>query len=129
MFHNRINGYIEILDTTISRIRTAVYDVDITPDRPPSLQDRILADDVVAAVREALTTVAGHAGTTRAELRVDIAGDVITIENIDDGTSRVPPARAGATTESRRHTSSLKQATATDGDTHLTWTARIPADH
>jgi GAF domain-containing protein len=156
VFHNRINGYIEILDTTISRIRTAVYDIDITPDRPPSLQDRILAavddhtpalgfpvtttfhgqlgrvmpsalaDDVVAAVREALTTVAGHAGTTRAELRVDIDGDLITMENIDNGTGRAPPARAGATTESRRNAGNLKQTTTPDGDTHLTWTARIP---
>jgi len=155
-FRNRINGYIAILDTTISRIRTAVYDVDITPDRPSSLQDRILAavdehtpalgfpvtttfhgqlgravpsalaDDVVAAVREVLATVAGHAGTTRAELRVDIDGDLVTVENIDNGTGCAPPARAEAPTASRRHAGNLKHVTTPDGDTHLTWTARIP---
>jgi GAF domain-containing protein len=156
VFRDRINGYIEILDTTISRIRTAVYDIDIGSERTPGLQDRILAavddhtpalgfpvtttfhgqlgrvmpgalaDDVVTAVHEALTTVASHANTTRAELRVDIDGDLITIENIHNGTGCAPPTCAEAPTTSRRQAGNLKHATTSDGDIHLTWTARIP---
>lgn len=116
-FQSRINGYIDILDTTISHIRAAVYNVDVTPGHHTrSLQNQVLtavddhtttagfpatvtfkgqlgraipsalADDVVAAVRNALTTIAGHADTTRAELRVDIAGDLIAVECIDGDT-------------------------------------------
>ena len=165
-FRNRVNGYIDILDTTINRIRTAVYDVDIVPGhRTPSLQNRILAavddhapalgfplttnfhgklghvmpstlaDDVVAAVREALTTVAGHTNTTRAELRVDIDGDIdgglITIESIDNGTGCGPPptgADAPSTShpDTERRTGNVKHTTTSNGDTRLTWTARIP---
>ncbi|SFQ95993.1 GAF domain-containing protein [Lentzea waywayandensis] len=128
-FQSRVNGYIDVLDTTISHIRTDVYDVDVTPGHHTrSLQNQVLtavddhttsagfpatvtfkgqlgraipgtlADDVVAAVRDALTTIAGHTDTTRAELRVDIAGDLITVECVDG------------------HTQSS------------TWSARIPSD-
>ncbi|MEU3648093.1 GAF domain-containing protein [Lentzea sp. NPDC034063] len=157
LFQSRVNGYIGILDHTISRIRAAVYDVDSTPGHVPTLQDRILtavddhtpalgipvtttfhgqlgrhlpstlADDMVAAVREALTTASGHAGTTRAELRVGIVGDLITVENIDNGRGcGPPPTGANALTAPRRNTGNLRHTTTSDGDTHLTWTARIP---
>jgi GAF domain-containing protein len=155
-FRKRINGYIETLDTTISRIRTAVYDIDIASERTPSLQDRILAavddhtpalrfpvtttfhgqlgrampstlaDDVVAAVRETLTTIAGHSGTTRAELRVGIDGDLITIENIDNGRGCAPPTPVEIQTAPRRHAGNLVHTTTPDGDTHLAWSACIP---
>jgi GAF domain-containing protein len=127
-FQSRINGYIDILDTTIRHIRADVYNVDVTPrQHTRSLQNQVLtavddhttvvgfpvtvtfkgqlgraipnalADDVVAAVRNALTTAGGHTNTACAELRVDIDGDLITVERID-------------------------------GDTPSTWTARIPSD-
>ena len=128
-FQSRVNGYVDVLDTTISHIRADVYDVDVTPGRHVlSLQNQVLtavddhttsagfpatvtfkgqlgraipstlADDVVAAVRDALTTIAGHTDATRAELRVDIAGDLIAVDCVD-------------------------------GHTHSnTWTARIPSD-
>ncbi|MFJ8962702.1 GAF domain-containing protein [Lentzea sp. NPDC102401] len=160
VFRNRVNSYIGVLDTTISSIRTAVYGVDISPHLTPSLQDRILAaiddhtpalgfpvtttfhgqlrrpmpgtlaDDMVAVVREALTTVAGHTNTTRAELRVDIDGDLITIENIDNGTNAGPPTHADSPTTPGSHiehrSNNLKHTTTSDGDTRLTWTAVIP---
>ncbi|MDX8050556.1 GAF domain-containing protein [Lentzea sp. BCCO 10_0798] len=128
-FRHRVNGYIDILDTTISHIRADVYNVDVTPgSHTRSLQNQVLtavddhttsagfpatvtfrgrfgraipsalADDVVDAVRDALTSIAGHTDTTRAELRVDIAGDLIAVACVD-----------GRTQSS-------------------TWTARIPSD-
>ncbi|MDX8141433.1 GAF domain-containing protein [Lentzea sp. NBC_00516] len=74
-------------------------------------------DEVVAAVRFALATVAGHADATRTELRVSINGDVITVENIDDGASPSTPDPTG----------NLKQSVTPDGDTCLTWTTHLPA--
>jgi GAF domain-containing protein len=128
-FQSRVNGYIDVLDTTISHIRADVYDVDVTPGHHTrSLQNQVLtavddhttsagfpatvtfkghlgraipstlADDVVAAVRDALTTTAGHTDATRAELRVEMAGDLIAVDCVDG------------------HTRSS------------TWTARIPSD-
>jgi GAF domain-containing protein len=128
-FQSRINGYIDILDTTISHIRADVYNVDVTPGHHTrSLQNQVLtavddhttsagfpatvtfkgqlgraipralADDVVAAVCNALTTIAGNTDATSAELRVAIAGDLIAVD-------------------------------CSDGDTHSsTWTATIPCD-
>lgn len=157
VFRARVNGYIAILDATISHIPTAVYDIDTTPGQhTPSLRHRILAaiedhmpalgfpvtttfqgqlgrampsalaDDVVAAVQEALTTIAGHANTTRAELRVSIDRDSITVENTDNGTSAQPPAPADRPTASgphtHRRTGNLTTTTTSNGDTRLTWT-------
>jgi len=113
-FQRRIKGYIDILDTTIRRIRADVYDVEATPGHHTrSLQNQVLttvddhptplgfpttvtfkgqlgraisdtlADDVAAAVQNALAVVAGNAGEGSAELRVDVDGDLITVECLD----------------------------------------------
>ncbi|MET9634303.1 GAF domain-containing protein [Lentzea sp. NPDC006480] len=125
-FQSRVNGYIDILDNTISHIRDDVYNVDVTPGHHTrSLQNQVLtavddhttaagfpatvtfkgqlgravpsalADDVVVAVRNALTATASHTGATRAELRVDIDDDLIIVECTGGGTpsswtSRIP---------------------------------------
>lgn len=48
--------------------------------------DDDLADDVVAVVREALANVARHAQASRAEVRVEIGGDLLLVSVDDDGT-------------------------------------------
>ena len=162
VLRTRLNDYVDILDSAISRIRTAVYDADVVPGRrPPGLNQRILAavddhthalgfpvtttfhghfgrampsalaDTVVAVVCAALTAVAGHLNATRAELRVGVDDDLVTVENIDNGTySGLPTARAdapaGACCRSGHRAGELKHTTTSDGDTRLTWSTRIP---
>lgn len=154
----RIASYVGILDDTIDRIRTTVFDVnpkhvaeslrlqllDAIDEETATLDFSVLtsftgnlsgaispavADDAVMIIRGALSIVVRHASATRAEARVDVADDLITVEIIDNGAKPWAVGHYDAIIAFRHRatecTGTLTHSTSSDGDTHLTWKANI----
>ncbi|WNV84776.1 GAF domain-containing protein [Umezawaea sp. Da 62-37] len=83
--HKRITSYTGVLDDTINRIRTTIYDIDDTPDTEPKqhklndLQQRILtaADDHALILGfPVLTSFSGKFGRA---IPLTLADDIITV--------------------------------------------------
>ena len=91
-----------------------------------------LADDVRAVVREALSNVAKHARATAVTVRVDVADGVVTVSVDDDGVGidRATESAAGnglvnMATRAERAGGHFAVRRASDGGTHLRWSARL----
>jgi len=119
----RVNKAIDDLDTTITEIRTAIFELDsstrrglrhgvleLTAELSPLLGVRPdvtfvgpidagvpphVADHLLAVLREALTNAAKHAQATTVSVIVTVA-DEVTLEVIDDGTGTETPLAAGS---------------------------------
>ncbi|WP_308468550.1 sensor histidine kinase [Rathayibacter soli] len=112
---DRINGSIDTLDATITRIRTAIFALSRSRSDNPTVRHRIidlvndlagasalnpqleftgpvdlvitdaLAEDIVAVTREALTNVVKHASAANVSLHIAVADGRVTVDVIDDG--------------------------------------------
>ena len=89
----------------------------------------VLAEDVVAVVREALSNIARHAGASSAEVMVDLTDGVLTIEVTDDGVGIRNTGRSSGLANIRRraerHGGALELSVPSGGGTHLRWTAQV----
>jgi signal transduction histidine kinase len=157
----RLSSYVQLVDTTIRRIRGTVFELQPTLEAGASLQTRLLAvigdetdtldyptriqlsgsldvtiddplaEDLLAATREALANCARHANTTSIDVRVELTDGQITLQVIDNGHGISNPTHRGGLTTMRRraetHNGTLQLATPDGGGTHLIWTAKLPA--
>lgn len=87
--------------------------------------DAVLAEDLVAVLREALTNVARHARATSAEVEVALAGDRLEVQVRDDGVGPgTGSRRSGLATMRRRaqrHGGDLAIAAGEPSGTALEW--------
>jgi hypothetical protein len=87
-----------------------------------------LADDTVAAVREALSNVARHASASKADVRVTMVGTLLTVEVVDDGhgIAETTTRSSGLTNmrkRAERHTGTFELSSPDGGGAHVCWTA------
>jgi len=129
----RLSSYVQLVDTTIRRIRSTVFELQPTLEAGPSLQTRLLAvigeqtdtldyptriqlsgsldvtvneplaEDLLAVTREALANCARHANATSIDVRVDLTEGQITLQVIDNGHGISNPTHCGGLTTMRRH--------------------------
>ena len=154
-----MSGFVESLDATIRRIRTTIFQLEVSRPAPDDLQQRLLtvldeenaalgfeagiafagalglgvpialADDLVAVLREAVSNTARHANATSVEVRVSLAGAVVTLDITDNGRGVGTPARSSGLANLRRraeaHGGALLLAVPDGGGTHLRWTGQV----
>ncbi len=112
--HDRVERAVDDLDTTITEIRTAIFELSET-SLPGGLRDAVIhladeltptlgtrpevrfvgavdntvppqvADHILAVVREALTNAAKHAGASRCSVQISVDDDLVLVEIIDNG--------------------------------------------
>ncbi|MEV7098600.1 GAF domain-containing protein [Amycolatopsis sp. NPDC051045] len=134
---DRLESYIAVLDDTIERIQSTVYDLDPRPQATGNLRERLLtvldtaadafgfavrtsftgglapsvpadvADDAVAILENALSAISRQAGATTVEVRIAALSDLLTVEVIDNGAAMTSPGGEAAPAA------------------HLTWTASL----
>ncbi len=158
---DRVTGYVEALDDTIRRIRSTIFQLEQPAHAANSLKQRLLdvaeaerealgfaaqvdfsgaldvsvpgplTDDVVAVVREALSNVARHSRATHAWVLASVAGDLVSVDVVDDGVGIGKPGRSSGLTNMRRRAEryggSLDVSQPATGGTHLVWTANLAA--
>ena len=112
--HDRVDRAIEDLDSTITEIRTAIFElgetalpgglrhavVDLAEELTQTLGTRPevgfvgpvdnvvpphVADHILAVIRESLTNAAKHAGASRCSVEISVRDDVVLVEIIDNG--------------------------------------------
>jgi signal transduction histidine kinase len=159
---DRINARVDELDETINEIRTTIFglrqDMAISPGRLSSqltelvaeltevlgFEPRLelsepldvvpddIADDLIAATREAITNIAKHASASRAEVAVGVSESDVVLEVSDDGVGVGSPARRGGLINlgerARRHGGNFVVRSAPGRGTHLVWTASLVAE-
>jgi signal transduction histidine kinase len=151
-----IDAQVGELDDTITEIRSTIFGLRQDGTPPEGLPDRLLrltaeltavlgfapelrvdaplqgvpeelADDLVAAAREALTNVARHAHATRVQLAVTTLGSDVVLEVVDNGVGiGTAQRRSGLTNLCERacdHGGSCVIGPAAGGGTHIAWTA------
>jgi signal transduction histidine kinase len=88
-----------------------------------------VAEDLVAAAREALTNVAKHAGATRVALEVSFEDSDVVMEVSDDGVGFADPQRRSGlvnlSERALRHGGRCIVRRAPSGGTELIWTASL----
>jgi signal transduction histidine kinase len=88
-----------------------------------------VAEDLVAAAREALTNVARHARAEHVEMSVAVEDEDVVLEVIDDGVGIGTAARRSGLTNlcerAARHDGSCAIGTTAGGGTQLVWTVPI----
>ncbi len=122
----RVDQCVDELDRTVHDIRTTIFEIDADDEGPGGLAARVerlcdevrtrlgvevgltlapgldaavskrSADQVAMALREALSNVARHSQASRADVAVDVDGDLVTLTVRDDGVGlveRVGPGR------------------------------------
>ncbi len=129
----RLSSYVQLVDTTIRRIRSTVFELQPPLEAGASLQTRLLAvigeqtdtldyptriqlsgsldvtvneplaEDLLAVTREALANCARHANATSIDVRVDLTEGQITLQVIDNGHGISNPTHCGGPTNMRRH--------------------------
>lgn len=91
-----------------------------------------VAEDLVAAAREALTNVAKHAGATRVALDVSFTDTCVVLEVVDDGVGFTDPERRGGLANlgerASRHGGGCVVRRAPGGGTEVIWTASLFAE-
>ena len=91
-----------------------------------------LVDDATAVMREAVSNIARHAAATRVKVRVDLTGDLLTLEVTDHGVGLQSTDRSSGTGNMRRraeaHGGTLELSVPAGGGTHLGWTAKIDGE-
>jgi signal transduction histidine kinase len=153
----RLDEQVGDLDDTITQIRSTIFGLRqvSVPDRlsnrlrqlagelteilgfAPVLQmteplDAVpdeVADDLVAAAREAVSNIARHARARHAEVLVTLTGPDIVLEVRDDGIGIGDAARRSGLTNlcerARRHGGTCTVGPAVGGGTHVAWTAPV----
>jgi signal transduction histidine kinase len=153
----RLDEQVGDLDDTITQIRSTIFGLRqvAPPERlparlrqltselaevlgfPPRLQvdDQLdavpddIADDLVAAAREAVSNVARHAHATCAEVTVTLTGSDLMLEVQDNGVGIGDAARRSGLTNlcerARRHGGSCAIGPGADGGTHIVWSAPL----
>jgi signal transduction histidine kinase len=155
----RIDERVDELDETIEEIRSTIFGLrqelvaepgrlarelnDLVGDLtdvlgfPPrvSLAEPLdavpddVAEDLVAAAREALTNVAKHAGATRVELDVSFADSDVVLEVADNGVGFADPERRSGlvnlSERALRHGGRCSVRRVPNGGTELVWTASL----
>jgi signal transduction histidine kinase len=122
--HDRVEHAVDALDSTITEIRTAIFELGDT-SLPGGLRDAVVqladeltpmlgsrpevrfvgpldntvptrvADHILAVVREALTNAAKHAGASRCSVEISVDDDLVLVEIIDNGRGlEIDPAGA-----------------------------------
>ena len=111
----KLGEQVDAIDTAIAEIRTAVFTLTSRPHGTPAIRHQVLdvvsemsdsfesaprltfsgpvdllidgdlASDVIAVVREGLTNVARHAGSTQSSVDVSVAHDRVSVTIDDDG--------------------------------------------
>ena len=129
----RLSSYVQLVDTTIRRIRSTVFELQPTLEAGASLQTRLLAvigeqtdtldyptriqlsgsldvtvndalvEDLLAVTREALSNCARHANATSIDVSVELTEGQITLQVIDNGHGISNPTHRGGLTTMRRH--------------------------
>ena len=129
----RLSSYVQLVDTTIRRIRSTVFELQPPLEAGASLQTRLLAvigeetdtldyptriqlsgsldvtvddplvEDLLAVTREALANCARHANATSIDVRVDLTDGQITLQVIDNGHGISNPTHRGGLTNMRSH--------------------------
>ena len=129
---DRLQTLVDDMDTTISQIRTAIFQLQETPGKQPSgLRSRLLAvadeqtaalgfspsvrfwgvvdqvpeplaNDLVAVLREGLSNAARHARASRVEVEITISDEVLAIDVSDDGVGVPPEVRPSGLANLRR---------------------------
>ncbi len=122
--HGRVEHAVDELDSTITEIRTAIFElgdaslpgglrhavVELADELTPTLGTRPevrfvgpvdntvpprVADHILAVVREALTNAAKHAGASRCSVEISVDDDLVLVEIIDNGRGlEIDPAGA-----------------------------------
>jgi len=91
-----------------------------------------VADDLVAAAREAITNIARHADASTAEVLVAVTDTDVILEVLDNGVGiGVAERRSGLTNlceRARRHGGSCSVSNGPSGGTHVAWTAPLATD-
>ena len=153
----RIRTYIDAIDQVIIKIRNTIFQLYAREQRPGSLQaqlleilsehsqrvgaaasirfagpidtgvDSVLARDILAVTREALTSSARQAGT--AELSLSLADDLVTLAITAKGAGLTWPDETETLASLRlragHHGGSVAVSRPDSGGTRLTWTARL----
>ncbi|MDT4915843.1 MAG: hypothetical protein QOH89_543 [Pseudonocardiales bacterium] len=91
-----------------------------------------VAEDLVAAAREALTNVAKHAKAGRVSLTVSFSDNDVVLEVTDDGVGFTDPARRSGlvnlSERALRHDGRCEVRRAADGGTEVLWSASLFAE-
>jgi signal transduction histidine kinase len=119
-----------ILDVAVEQTRHLGYSPQIHFDGPLDLTVRDgLADDVLAATREALSNCARHAHARRVVVSVALTQRLITLTVADDGRGLCTSTRSSGLHNMRRraeqHGGTFSIVTPDSGGTLLTWTAKL----
>ena len=98
-------------------------------DEPLDTVPEDVADDLVAAAREAVSNVARHAHAQRAEVSVTLTGNDVRLEVRDDGIGIGDAVRRSGLTNlcerARRHGGTCTIGPAPGGGTHVSWSAPV----
>jgi signal transduction histidine kinase len=154
----QVNGYVDTLDKVISNIRTSIFGLrqsrqpstglqarvmELIEEHAPQLgftasvsftlpsgpdPDELLAHDILAVTREALSNCARHARATAVTIALALQDGLVTLDVTDNGRGLGTPSRSSGLASMRRRAENnggilLITAPATGG-TRLTWTAR-----
>ena len=153
----RVNGYADTLDEVIRNIRASIFGlrqfrqppaglqariIEVVEEHAPQLgftastsftgppgpePDEVLAHDILAVTREALSNCARHAHATAASVSLVRQDGLITLDITDNGRGLGAPARSSGLASMRRRAANnggTFQITApASGGTRLTWTA------
>jgi signal transduction histidine kinase len=155
---DRIERSIDTLDATIARIRTVIFALSGTHTDNPGVRHRIIdlldelaealprapqiefagpvdlvitgliADEIVAVAREALTNVAKHASARHVSVVISITESLINLEVVDDGVgARGVKRRSGLANLQER---ALRRGgefsfTSTNGHTRIRWSVPV----
>lgn len=159
---SRLDTYVDELDSTISEIRSTVFGLrqetvagparlsfalralvselgEVLGFEPSSYLEEPLdlvpddvADDLLAAAREAITNIARHAQARRAEVTVTMPGTEVVLEVIDDGVGIGNAVRRSGLTNlserAMRHGGSFVATPGPSGGTRVLWTASLVRD-
>ena len=156
----RVNGYVDTLDQIIIKIRSSIFGLQQPPPSPGGLRaqlldlvdehgpqlgftadvqftgalepgpDAVLANDILAVAREALSNCARHAHASTVSISVESGDDgLITLDVTDNGRGLGTPTRSSGLANMRhraeRNGGTFQISTPSSGGTQLIWTARL----
>jgi signal transduction histidine kinase len=153
-----VNSYVDTLDEIIKKIRTSIFGLhhpgaaadglparimEIIDEHTTQLgftagirfagpldpgPDEVLAHDILAVTREALSNCARHAHATAVTISLVLQDGLITLDITDNGRGLGTPARFSGLSSMRRRAErnggTFQLTTPATGGTHLAWTAR-----
>jgi signal transduction histidine kinase len=159
--HERVERAVDDLDSTITDIRTAIFELGETPlpgglrqavvhltdELGPTLGSRpvvrfagpvdnavppLVADHIIAVVREGLTNAAKHAQASHFDVEVSVDSDTVLVEVVDNGSGldldRVRAAGHGLTNlrnRAEKLNGSFEVLSVEGGGTRLRWSAPV----